>query len=42
MEYGKCNICRGKMYKIQGNWRHIFSHNDNDHKGVVTPNDYES
>jgi len=41
MEYGHCKICRGKMYKSSGNWRHVFGHNDNDHIGVVSQDKHE-
>jgi len=38
MEYGRCKKCRGQMYKIAGSdWRHVFTHLDNVHKGLVEP-----
>jgi len=41
MDYGNCKLCRGKMYKTtNGLWSHVFSHNNNDHKGVVVPDEH--
>jgi len=43
MEYGVCKKCRGKMYKTVGSdWRHIFTHLDNTHKGDLDPKSHGS
>ena len=37
MEYARCSICHGKMYKPEGKkWRHLFFFDENDHIGDPT------